>query len=167
MEGSDRRRETDRGQGNRQASSKRRRRKWKRGEGGCGWELREFTCKTKRIKPFVIFRFPPVANHRLATVRCTVRELLQAFAGFTRGWVGGWTFHTTRGHARLPCRNYSIKNPFFSPPLSDVRRAPYSEDTNKWRVCSERRPATEASPASSCPCCPWRHVQPGARPARH
>lgn len=47
-------------------------------------------CKTKRIKPFVIFRFPPVANHRLATVRCTVRELLQAFAGFTRRWVGGW-----------------------------------------------------------------------------
>lgn len=41
--------------------------KKKRGEGGSGRELREFMCKIKRIKPFVIFYLPSgksLVSHR-------------------------------------------------------------------------------------------------------
>lgn len=48
-------------------SSKRRWRKGRRREGGCARELREFMCKIKRIKPFVICDLPggqSLVSHR-------------------------------------------------------------------------------------------------------
>lgn len=164
----------------------------KRRGGGSGRELREFKCKIKRIKPFVICYFPsgqPLVSHCSLDLLNQLKPCkpFQIYAGlFIVLKVillsdSRWSIPPEKGVSSNTCKfnqlmchintwNYFILG-IHSSILSLLK---YSEHrtVNRpvWSVFCLSGPR---SPELACLIslllsrCPWRHIPPGARPTPH